>query len=268
MAGYQTILVNESPDGVHTVTLNRPERRNALTAEMGDELLDAYTRLAALAPRVVIITGAGQAFCAGADLLSGLFEGSDNDAVAQQVSDVMRRSFNPMMAAFHALPCPTIARVNGVAAGGGASVALLADIVIAARSASFLLPFAPRLGLVPDLSLTWTLPRLVGSARARGLALLGQPLDATTAADWGLIWQAVDDAELDGTVAAAAAKLAAAPTTALTRAAELLNTAFDHSLAAQLEREREAQTGVAAHGDVREGAQAFAEKREPNFHQS
>lgn len=268
MQDDQTILTQEHPKGVFTITINRPERRNALTVEMSDALLDIYTRLAASAPRVVIITGVGQAFCSGADLLSETFQSSDRAQAAQQIGEAMRRSFNPMMQAFHALPCPTIARVNGVAAGAGASVALLADVVIAARSSSFLFPFAPRLGLVPDLSATWTLPRLVGRARARGLALLGASLDATTAAAWGLIWQAVDDADLDATVASVASKLAAAPTEALARTAELLDSALDHSLAAQLDLERETQTALAERDDLAEGLAAFAEKREPRFHRA
>jgi 2-(1,2-epoxy-1,2-dihydrophenyl)acetyl-CoA isomerase len=264
----QTILTQEHPEGIFTITINRPERRNALTVEMSDALLDIYTRLAASAPRVVIITGVGQAFCSGADLLSETFQSGDRAQASRQVGEALQDSFNPMMQAFHALPCPTIARVNGVAAGAGASVALLADVAIAARSSSFLFPFAPRLGLVPDLSATWTLPRLVGRARARGLALLGAPLDATTAAAWGLIWQAVDDADLDATVAAVASKLAAAPTEALARAAMLLDTAPDQPLAAQLDLEREAQTALAARDDLAEGLAAFAEKREPRFHRA
>jgi 2-(1,2-epoxy-1,2-dihydrophenyl)acetyl-CoA isomerase len=268
VSDFQTILVHRADDGVVTITLNRPARMNALTGQMGDELLAVYTELAASAPRAVILTGAGQAFCAGADLLSELFQGMAPEQVAQQVGEVMRRSFNPMIEAFHALPCPTIARVNGVAAGAGASMALLADIVIAARSARFIFPFVPRLGLVPDLSATWTLPRLAGRARARGLTLLGEPLDATTAADWGLIWHAVDDADLDMAVTAVAGKLAASPREALARSRALLDLGADagSSLAAQLDREREAQTEMAARGDVLEGVAAFAEKREPRFH--
>jgi 2-(1,2-epoxy-1,2-dihydrophenyl)acetyl-CoA isomerase len=262
----QAILTQEHPEGVFTITINRPERRNALTVEMSVALLDIYTRLAASEPRVVIITGVGQAFCSGADLLSETFQSGDRAQASRQIGEALRDSFNPMMQAFHALPCPTIARVNGVAAGAGASVALLADVVIAARSSSFLFPFAPRLGLVPDLSATWTLPRLVGRARARGLALLGAPLDATTAAAWGLIWQAVDDADLDATVTAVASKLAAAPTEALARTAALLDTALAHPLAAHLDLEREAQTALAARDDLAEGLAAFAEKREPRFH--
>lgn len=266
MSDFQTILVHEADSGVVTITLNRPARMNALTGQMGDELLAVYSDLAARAPRAVILTGAGQAFCSGADLLSELFQGMAPEEVAQQVGETMLRSFNPMIEAFHALPCPTVARVNGVAAGAGASMALLADIVIAARSARFIFPFAPRLGLVPDLSATWTLPRLVGQARARGLTLLGEPLAAETAAEWGLIWRAVDDADLDATVASVAAKLAAAPEEALARTAALLDAGANSTLAAQLDREREAQTHMAARGFVIEGVAAFAEKREPRFH--
>jgi 2-(1,2-epoxy-1,2-dihydrophenyl)acetyl-CoA isomerase len=262
---YETILVQESDDGIATVTLNRPRRLNALTREMGGELRDAYTQLATKAPRVVIITGAGRSFCAGADLVSEMFQGEPREQVAERINDTMEHSYNPMMRAFHALPCPTIARVNGVAAGAGASMALLADIVIAATSASFIFPFAPRLGLVPDLGASWLLPRLVGRARARGLALLGEPLPAATAAAWGLIWQAVDDANLDATVAAVARKLAVAPLEALERSMALLDGAFDHSLSDQLDRERKTQSMMATRPYLAEGVAAFIEKRDPDF---
>jgi 2-(1,2-epoxy-1,2-dihydrophenyl)acetyl-CoA isomerase len=262
---YETILVQEANDGVATITLNRPKRFNALNPRMGDELLDAYTRLATSQPHVVVLTGAGQAFCAGADLTSEMFQGASPAEIAAYVGETMALSFHPMLRAFYALPCPTIARVNGVAAGGGASMALLADIVIAAESAYFTFPFVPRLGLVPDLSVTWTLPRLVGQARARGLALLGDRLSAAQAAEWGLIWQAVPDASLDAAVSLCAAKLAAAPREALTRAKALLDVAPGSRLEEQLDREHEAQTAMAALPFLREGVAAFAEKRDPDF---
>lgn len=266
MSDYETILVNEGDDGVVTITLNRPKRYNALTPGMADELLDAYTGFARSKPRVVILTGAGRAFCSGADLVSDMFQGSSPEEVGAYIDASMARSFNPMLQAFRALPCPTIARVNGVAAGGGASMALLADIVIAAESAYFTFPFTPRLGLVPDMSVTWTLPRLVGQARAFGLTFLGESLPAAKAAEWGLIWQAVADADLDAVIAATAARLAAAPTEALISARTLLDAAMASEFVSQLDREREAQTAMAALPYLGEGVAAFAEKREPNFH--
>lgn len=265
MKAYQTILVSDPDAQVVTITLNRPERRNALNLAMVQELLDVFTYLVNHAPRVVVLTGTGRAFCSGADLLSGMFDGADGEERADLVNEALLRSFNPMIEAFYAIPCPKITAVNGVAAGAGVSLALLGDIVVAATSASFLLPFAPRLALLPDLSATWTLPHLIGRARARGLALLGEPLDATTAAEWGLIWQTVTDERLTPTVAALASRLAVGPTHAFYLAGVELDKALGVSLSERLADEREGQRRLAAHTDFAEGLSAFAAKREPMF---
>lgn len=256
------VLVDGLGGPVVRVTLNRPERLNALNLALVDGLLAACEALARASPRVVILAGAGRAFCAGADLLDSQLDAEDP---GERVSTLMRDRYNPLVEALAGLPCPTIAAVHGVAAGGGASLALLADLVVAARSASFVQVFAPQLGLVPDLGSTWSLPRLVGSARARGLALLGDRLDATTAAAWGLIWRVVEDGQLEAEVSALAARLAAGPTEAFRATRAALASSLGHSLTEQLEVERQAQARLAAHPNLKEAVSAFREKRPPRF---
>lgn len=260
---YQTILVEDRDDGVVTVTMNRPDRLNALNPQMVAELHEAFTGLGRTMPRVMILTGAGRGFCAGADLLASTFdgEGSRGEIVAER----MQRHFNPMVEALHAVPCPKVAAVNGVAAGGGASLALLCDLVVAAKSASFIQVFGPKLGLVPDLGGTWLLPRLAGRARARGMALLGDRIDADTAADWGMIWQVVADDQLAVAVAGLADRLKIGPTRAFHQIGIELDAALDQDLAGQLERERQAQRKLANAADFEEALKAFAEKRPPQF---
>jgi 2-(1,2-epoxy-1,2-dihydrophenyl)acetyl-CoA isomerase len=260
---YDTILVDVSDDGVVTVTMNRPDRLNALNPQMVEELGEAFTGFARSLPRVMVLTGAGRGFCAGADLLASTFdgEGQRGDSVAAS----MKARFNPMVEALHNVPCPKIAAVNGVAAGGGASLALLCDLVVAARSASFIQVFGPKLGLVPDLGGTWLLPRLAGRARARGMALLGDKIDAATAAEWGMIWQAVADDQLAATVAGLADRLKTGPTRAFHQIGIELDAALDQDLPGQLERERQAQRQLANTADFEEALKAFAEKRPPRF---
>lgn len=260
---YDTILVDRRDDGVVTVTMNRPDRLNALNDRMVEELRDAFTGFARSMPRVLVLTGAGRGFCAGADLLASTFEGEGDRG--ESVAASMKARFNPMVEALHAVPCPKIAAVNGVAAGGGASLALLCDLVVAVRSASFIQVFGPKLGLVPDLGGTWVLPRLVGRQRARGLALLGDRIDAETAAQWGLIWQAVADDALAATVAGLADRLKAGPTRAFHQIGIELDAALDNDLPAQLERERQAQRKLAGTADFAEALKAFAHKRPPRF---
>lgn len=263
---YDTILVETRDDGVVTVTMNRPDRLNALNQQMVEDLRAAFEGLAKAPPRVMILTGAGRGFCAGADLLASTFDGpgAKGEVVAQRMLD----HFNPMTAALYAVPCPKIAAVNGVAAGGGASLALLCDLVVAAKSASFIQVFGPKLGLVPDLGGTWVLPRLAGRARARGMALLGDKIDAETAVDWGMIWQAVDDDQLGAAVGALADRLKSGPTQAFHRIGVELDAALDNDLPTQLERERQAQRQLASSPDFTEALQAFAEKRPPRFGRS
>ncbi|HYM36091.1 MAG TPA: enoyl-CoA hydratase-related protein, partial [Steroidobacteraceae bacterium] len=193
---YNNILV-ERAGGVVTVTLNRPDRLNALTPELLTELLDAAKTINADSSiRAAIITGAGRGFCAGADLNAHEQPTKPNETRGDRTRERLEKYFNPAALAWYELPIPVIAAVNGVSAGAGVSLALTADIVVAARSASFIQVFAPKLGLVPDAGATFHVPRLIGIARAKALALLGEKLSAAQAAEWGLIWECVDDAML------------------------------------------------------------------------
>ncbi len=211
--------------------------------------------------RVLVLSGAGRAFCAGQDL--------NDRAVAPggqavDLGDSIERHYKPLVLALRALPMPVVAAVNGVAAGAGANIALACDLVIAARSASFIQSFS-KLGLVPDCGGSWTLPHLVGSARALGLALLGDKLPAEQAAQWGLIWRCVDDAEFAATVEALAAQLAAGPTRGFASTKQAIHAAHARSFEAALDAERDAQRLLGASADYAEGVAAFAAKRTPRF---
>lgn len=260
---FQALQVDRSATGVMTVRMNRPDRLNALDRVMVAELHQVFAEAAAAPPRALVLTGAGRGFCAGADLLDWPFDASADRGRA--VAESMQQHFNPMVAAYYDLACPKIAAVNGVAAGGGANLALLADIVVAGHSASFVQVFGPRLGLAPDLGGTWLLPRLVGRARALGLALLGDKLDARAAAEWGLIWRAVPDAELMTVVSALAEQLAKGPRQAFAAITKAIDGGLDRDLPAQLDVERELQGRLAGHPDFGEAVAAFAAKREPRF---
>lgn len=257
---YQTILYGVAGP-VARVTLNRPERLNSLNAAMHAELRDALGRVAADGARVLVLTGAGRGFCAGQDL--GERQPAPDGARAD-LGESIERNYKPLVLALAALPVPTIAAVNGVAAGAGASIALSCDLVVAAKSASFVQAFS-RLGLVPDSGATWFLPRLVGGARALGLALLGERLPAEQAAAWGLIWRCVDDGEFAATVERLAADAAAAPTRGLVRTREAMRAAATNTLAEQLDLERDLQRELGYTADYAEGVAAFAAKRAPRF---
>ena len=244
------------------LTLDRPQRLNALSLQLVDELRAAFQALQGASPRAVILTGAGRAFCAGADLLDAQFEGP---GLGDRIAALMQERYHPMIEALVALPCPLIAAVNGVAAGGGASLALLADLVVAARSATFVQVFTPQLGLVPDLGSTWSLPRLVGRARARGLAMLGDRLDAATAEAWGLIWKAVDDSALLAEAKALAARLASQSPAALAAIKRAIHAATTRTLDEALDHERDAQRSLGFGDDFAEGVAAFLEKRAAKF---
>jgi 2-(1,2-epoxy-1,2-dihydrophenyl)acetyl-CoA isomerase len=251
---------------VAAVTLNRPDRLNALNEDSIADLRAAAAAIAADASvRAVLLTGSGRAFCSGADLMrGGILEGSaENPGAAVGAS--LREHFNPMVSAWYDLPVPVIVAVNGIAAGAGASLALAGDLVLAARSAKFLQLFAPKLGLLPDLGGTFHLPRLVGTARAKGLALLGGELSATTAAEWGLIWACVEDAALGVEAELLAQTLAAGPTQAYARIKAVLNVGLPHRLDEQLAIEAEAQAALAGTEDFAEGLRAFRGKRAPQF---
>lgn len=254
-------IVFEASDGVATLTLNRPDRLNSLNARMHEEIAAVLGTVESdAAVRALLITGAGRGFCAGQDLnLRDASATGDFDAGA-----ALERYYNPLIRRLRALEKPIVAAVNGPAAGAGANIAFACDIVIAARSASFLQAFC-RLGLVPDAGGTWFLPRLAGSARAMGMALLGEPLPAETAAQWGLIWKVVDDDKLVDEARGLARKLAQGPTAGLGLIKQALNRSLANDLDAQLDVERDLQRVAARSEDFREGVAAFLEKRPAKF---
>ena len=257
---YQNIRFDVT-DGVARLTLHRPERLNSFTTEMHAEVRAALARVAEAGARVLVITGAGRGFCAGQDL--------NDRAVAPggappDLAHSIEQNYKPLVLALRALPLPVIAAVNGVAAGAGANLALACDLVIAARSAVFVQAFA-KLGLVPDSGGTWLLPRLVGTARALGLALLGEKLSAEQAAAWGLIWRCVEDAELEALVADLARHFASAPTRGLARTKQAIYEGLTRTLPEQLDVERDYQGELGRSADYAEGVAAFAAKRTPRF---
>lgn len=259
---YRTILL-EVTDSVATITLNRPERLNAFTAEMHAEIRDALTGIEAPgAARVLVITGAGRGFSAGQDLAEGAVMSGDPSRA--DVARTLEENYNPLLHRLRALPMPVIAAVNGVAAGAAANLALACDIVIAARSASFLQAFA-RIALIPDAGGTYTLPRQVGMARAMGLAMLAEPLPAETAAAWGLIWKCVADDHFRDEVASTAASLARGPTRTYALLKQAMYASADSRFDDQLQREAALQREAGRTHDFREGVTAFLEKRPARF---
>ena len=258
MADYETILF-ERDGPVARITLNRRDRLNSFTTQMHEDLRDALAKLGDA--RVVVLTGAGRGFCAGQDL--------NDRAVAADGQPVdlgmtVETSWNPLIRTLTRLPQPVIARVNGVAAGAGANVALACDIVVAARSARFIQSFSA-IGLIPDSGGTWVLPRLIGQARALALALTGEPLSAEKAEEWGMIWKCVDDEALDPEVDAIAHKLASLPPLGLASIKTMMRETWAHTLDEELDRQRDAMRRLGFSQDYREGVAAFLEKREPNF---
>jgi len=255
-----TILV-DNRGAWRILTLNRPERMNAFTAEMHRALAAALDDAAAdEGCRAVLLTGAGRGFCAGQDLSEVTVE----NGAAPDLGATIETFYNPLVRRIRALQKPVVCAVNGTAAGAGANIALACDLVLAARSAKFIQSFA-KIGLVPDSGGTWLLPRLVGDARARGLALLGEPLAADTAADWGLIWRAVDDDRLRAEAEALTARLAAEPTQGFALTKQALAHAATNSLDAQLDLERDLQRKAGRTPDYAEGVDAFMTKRAPLF---
>ncbi|CAA9533200.1 MAG: 1,2-epoxyphenylacetyl-CoA isomerase [uncultured Sphingosinicella sp.] len=245
-------------DGIARLTLNRPDRLNSFTAEMHGEVADALARLEGA--RVLVLTGAGRGFCAGQDLNDRAVAPGERVDLGHSVE----KYYNPLIRKLTSLPFPVIARVNGVAAGAGANIALACDVVIAARSAKFIQSFAS-IGLIPDSGGTWVLPRLVGQARAMGLALTAEPLPADKAEQWGLIWKAVEDEQLDIEVDTLASRFASAPTRGLAAIKRMIRESWGHSLDQELELQRDAMRELGFSDDYREGVAAFMEKRKPNF---
>ena len=247
--------------GVLTVTLNRPEKLNAFNPEMHKLLRQALERaLDEANVRAVLLTGAGRGFCAGQDLS----ERNSSDAAPIDLSVSLGSNYNPLVRRLQALPKPIVCAVNGVAAGAGANIALACDIVLAARSATFVQSFS-KLGLVPDSGGTYFLPRLVGSARAMGLALLSEALSAEDAERWGLIWKAVADDRLLDEATALARKLASGPTRGYGLVKKAMHASAGNSLDAQLDLERDLQREAGFSEDYREGVAAFLQKRAPSY---
>lgn len=258
---YQTILF-EMSEGIARLTLNRPDRLNSFNTAMHAEVQDALAVVQRDgSARVLVLTGAGRGFCAGQDLGDRMVAPG---GAPPDLGPSIERGYKPLILALRRLPLPVIAAVNGVAAGAGANIALACDLVIAARSAAFIQAFS-KIGLVPDSGGTWVLPRLVGHARAMGLALLGEKLPAEQAAQWGLIWRCVDDGQLNGEADSLARQLAAAPTRGLARTKQAMLEGWNRTLEQQLDIERDYQQELGHSADYAEGVAAFMEKRVARF---
>ena len=253
---YQTILYGVE-DGVATITLNRPEVMNGLNAQMRAELLHALRNLPE-SVRVVVLTGAGRAFCSGQDL------GDRRTAADIDLERTLREEYEPLLRAIYDCPIPTIAAVNGAAAGAGANLALACDVCIAAESAYFIQAFA-RIGLIPDAGGTYWLPRQMGFAKAMGAALFAERISAAQADTWGMIWEAVPDDRFAATVAARARQLAQGPTVAYRLTKEALRHTYGHGVDEQLELEARLQGEAGRTRDFQEGVMAFLEKRPARY---
>ncbi len=267
-------VIYQASDGVATITLNRPTVLNAMNGPLMRELDQALEKGAAdESVRVVVITGAGRGFCAGADLavaaggsdvagsLVSLPDGASPDEVAVAAMDKL---YNPAIRRLASMPVPTVARVNGVTAGGGLGLVLGCDIAIAAHSASLVSTFGPRMGIVPDMGSSWQLPRTAGRARALGMAMLGERVSAEQAVDWGLIWSAVPDDQLDAAVQDVVERLRRSSGQAMARTRQIIDEACSRTLSEQLDAEKEHQRYLIPRNMVR-AAQAFMAKREPEF---
>lgn len=255
-------ILSHVEQGVMTITLNRPERLNSFNDVMHQQLAECLKQAERDDTiRCLLITGAGRGFCAGQDLND---RNVDPNGPAPDLGMSVERFYNPLVRRLAKLPKPVIAAVNGVAAGAGATLALGCDMVIAARSANFVMAFS-RLGLVPDCGGTWLLPRTAGRARAMGLALLGDKMSAEQAQQWGMIWQVVDDAELADTSLTLARHLATQPTYGLGLIKQALLASETHTLDQQLDMERDFQRMAGRSDDYREGVSAFLAKRPPQF---
>ena len=260
---YENILYAVQ-SGVARITLNRPDKLNSCTSAMHAELRAALDEVQAdCTVRVLVLTGAGRGFCAGQDLSDPEVQFVEGQP-PPDMGDIVEKNYKPLILTLQSLRVPTIAAVNGVAAGAGASLALACDLVIATKAASFLQAFS-KIGLIPDTGGTWFLPQRVGMARAMGLALLAEKLPAQKAADWGLIWSAVDDAEFAPAVDALAQQLAVAPTKALVRTRQAMHAAPGHTLEQQLSMEAGFMRELGRSPDYIEGVAAFMGKRAPRF---
>jgi 2-(1,2-epoxy-1,2-dihydrophenyl)acetyl-CoA isomerase len=249
--------------GIARLTLNRPDKLNSFNTEMHAELrvaLDSIQNDTSV--RVLVLSGAGRAFCAGQDLADRAMQMVDGKM--PDIGNVVETNYKPLVLRLQNLRVPTIAAVNGIAAGAGASVALACDLVVATKSASFLQAFS-KIGLIPDTGGTWFLPQRIGMARAMGLALLADKMPAEKAAEWGLIWSCVEDADFAGAVDALAKQLSTAPTKALVRTRQAMHAAPGHTLEQQLSMEGGFMRELGWSPDYAEGVAAFMAKRAPNF---
>ncbi len=254
---------------IAVLTLNRPASLNVLNVGLLSEVLEVLAGVREDETiRALIITGAGRGFCAGADLLDVDTEPTPGKTRGMIVAERMTSHFNRVVQQIDELPKPVVSAVNGVAAGGGVGLALAADIVVAARSARFIQVFTPKLAIVPDMGSTWFLSHYLGRARARGLALTGDPLPAEIAAEWGLIWKCVPDEALMREATRIAHQMAALSSEAARMTMSALDMAAENTLPEQLEVERQIQQRLIDRDDFSEGLAAFIEKRTPNFHRS
>lgn len=255
---YDTITL-ENNDGVAKVTLDRPDKLNAFSPQMHRELQQILPILQANDVRVVLITGAGRAFGAGADLGA-----REEAAEGEKAGDSLEKYYNPLIRAIRNLDKPVITAVNGLAAGASMSLAIAGDIVLAARSAYFLQAFC-HIGLVPDAGSTFFLPRLVGSSKAMGMAMLGDKISAEQAEQWGLIWKVYDDDQLMNEAEALAARMAKGPTKGYALIKKAMNLSLGNTLDQQLDVERDLQNEASSTEDFAEGVAAFMQKRSANF---
>jgi 2-(1,2-epoxy-1,2-dihydrophenyl)acetyl-CoA isomerase len=248
----------ENKGAVRILTLNRPERLNALNPEIQDGLRRAFDDIEADdTVRAVLLTGAGRGFCAGADL-------NQNAGITRDLGEALEKQYNPLVRRMRALPKPIVAAINGVAAGAGVNIALAGDIIIAAKSANFTQAFI-RIGLVPDAGGTFFLPRLIGEARARGLAMLGETITAAQALEYGLVFRLFDDDVFATEALTIATNLAAKPTQALAAIKQAFAASATNTLDAQLDLERDLQRRMGTTPDFAEGVKAFIEKRPAQF---
>ena len=255
----------DTSDHIAHVTLTRADKINALDSAMFDAIISAIAELAVQPDlRAVVVSGEGRGFCAGADLNQVADGSSPAESAGKPTADAGADYLNKALADLKNCPVPTVARVNGPAAGGGLGLALACDITIAAQSAFFVATFGPNLGIVPDMGTTWNLPRRVGRARSLSMALLGERVSAAQAEEWGLIWRAVPDEDLDAETAKAVAILKNSSPDASVRIRETVDAAMDNSFERQLELEMEHQA-VLIPKNMKAGAKAFLEKRKPTF---
>lgn len=258
--GNSIIIHIDASIHVATLTLNRPDKLNSFTRTMHEELSKALDQVEESQARALVITGAGRGFCAGQDLADLDF----TPGAMTNLGALIDEYFNPLVRRLQALPLPVIAAVNGIAAGAGANLAMACDLIVAARSASFVQAFV-KIGLVPDSGGTWLLPRRVGEARALGLALTGDKLGAEQAEAWGLAWKLVDDEQLQSVALKLATQLAQQPAKAIAAIKHAIRAAANNTLDQQLDLERDIQRELGDSHDYAEGVAAFKEKRAPRF---